>query len=191
MIKPTLHHVTIKTSRLDEMVKWYALLIGAEVNFRDQVAAWMTNDGANHRIAFLAVPGLGDDNQKVRHNGMHHCAFEYGSFADLMTSFDRLRTAGIEPTFCLDHGITISLYYKDPEGNFVELQADSFSDWKRSTEWMRTSADFAADPIGTFFDPARVYEKFRSGVDFKTLQPTIRAGAFKPNSIPNIGLPAP
>ncbi len=191
MIKPTLHHVTIKTSRLDEMVKWYALLIGAEVNFRDQVAAWMSNDGANHRIAFLAVPGLGDDNQKVQHNGMHHCAFEYGSFADLMSSFDRLRKAGIEPAFCLDHGITISLYYKDPEGNFVELQADSFSDWKRSTEWMRTSADFASDPIGTFFDPARVYEKFQAGIDFTTLQPTIRAGAYKPDSTPDIGLPTP
>ena len=38
----------------------------------------MTNDEANHRIGFLAVPGLGNDAEKVRHNGMHHCAFEYG-----------------------------------------------------------------------------------------------------------------
>ena len=45
---------------------------------RDQAAAWMTNDEANHRIGFLAVPGLGNDAEKVRHNGMHHCAFEYG-----------------------------------------------------------------------------------------------------------------
>ena len=151
----------------------------------------MTNDGANHRIAFLTVPGLADDAEKNRHNGMHHCAFEYGNFADLMTSFDRLRKAGVEPAFCLDHGMTISLCCKDPEGNFVELQADSFSDWKLSAEWMRTSPDSASDPIGTFFDPARVYEKFQSGVDFKTLQPTIRADAYKPDSVPDIGLPTP
>src|SRR5271169_4503399 len=74
MIKPKLHHVTIKTSRLDEMIAWYALVVGAE-----QGAAWMTNDAANHRIAFLAVPGLIDDAQKANHNGMHHCAFEYDS----------------------------------------------------------------------------------------------------------------
>ena len=61
MIKPKLHHVTIKTSRLDEMIAWYALVVGAQVQFRDQGAAWMTNDAANHRIAFLAVPGLSDD----------------------------------------------------------------------------------------------------------------------------------
>ena len=46
MIKPKLHHVTIKTSHLDEMIAWYGLVIGAEVQFRDQVAAWITNDAA-------------------------------------------------------------------------------------------------------------------------------------------------
>ena len=29
-IKPALHHVTMKTSRLDEMIKWYELVLGAK-----------------------------------------------------------------------------------------------------------------------------------------------------------------
>ena len=29
IIKPSLHHVTIKTSHLDEMIAWYALVVGA------------------------------------------------------------------------------------------------------------------------------------------------------------------
>jgi catechol 2,3-dioxygenase len=188
-IRPSLHHVTMKTSRLDEMIKWYALVIGAKVQFRNDVAAWTTNDEANHRIAFLAVPGLSDDADKIRHNGMHHCAFEFDSFADLLSTFDRLRNAGIEPAFCLDHGLTISLYYKDPEGNYVELQSDNFSDWQLSSEYMRTSPVFAENPIGVFFDPARVYETYQSGTDFKTLQKAVRAGAYQPDPIPNIGLP--
>ena len=103
-----------------------------------------------------------------------------------------LRKAGVEPAFCLDHGLTISLYYKDPEGNFVELQSDNFGDWAKSAEFMRTSADFATNPIGTFFDPARVYEKMKSGADFKTLQKSIRTGDYLPNPIPpHIGLPTP
>jgi catechol 2,3-dioxygenase len=191
VIKPALHHVTIKTSRLNEMIAWYAVVVGAQVQFKDKFAAWVTNDAANHRIGFLAVPGLEDDAQKIRHNGMHHSAFEYASFADLMSSFDRLRKEGIEPAFCLDHGLTISLYYKDPDGNFVELQSDNFSDWKLSSEWMRTSPDFAQNPIGTFFDPARVYDEFKSGADFKTLQKAIRGGAYLPHPIPEIGLPTP
>jgi catechol 2,3-dioxygenase len=191
MIKPKLHHVTFKTSRLDEMLSWYGLVIGAQIQFRDQVAAWTTNDAANHRIAFLAVPGLDDDPRKVDHNGVHHTAFEYDNADDLMSSYDRLRKVGIEPAFCLDHGLTMSLYYKDPEGNYVELQSDNFSDWNASSEWMRTSPDFAANPIGTFFDPARVYDALRSGADFRVLQKSIRAGAYLPDPIPGIGLPTP
>ena len=190
MIRPKLHHVTFKTSRLDEMIAWYEAVIGAKVQFRDHNAAWTTNDAANHRIAFLAVPGLSDDAQKIKHNGMHHCAFEYESFDDLMASFDRLRKAGIEPAFCLDHGMTISLYYRDPEGNFVELQSDVFGDWAKSSDFMRTSPDFAANPIGTFFDPARVYEALKSGADLKTLQKSMRAGGYVPDQLPDIGLPA-
>ncbi len=189
MIKPALHHVTFKTTRLSEMIEWYKLVIGVDVMFQNDVAAWTTNDAANHRIAFLAVPGLSDDPQKISHNGMHHCAFEYESFADLMESYDRLRKAGVEPAFTLDHGLTISIYYRDPEGNYVELQSDCFSDWKKSGEWMRTSPAFAANPIGVFFDPARVYDAFKANPDFATLQKSIRAGDYLPTPIPNIGLP--
>jgi catechol 2,3-dioxygenase len=189
-IRPSLHHVTMKTSRLDEMIEWYGLVVGTQVQFRNEVAAWTSNDEANHRIAFLAVPGLADDAHKIRHNGMHHCAFEYASFADLMSSYDRLRRAGVEPAFCVDHGVTFSIYYKDPEGNYVELQCDNFSDWKLSTEYMRKSRAFSENPIGVFFDPGRVYEAFQSGVDFKSLEINVRAGSYLPEQMPDIGLPA-
>ena len=188
-ISPKLHHVTMRTSRLDEMLAWYGQVIGARVLFRNEVAAWTTNDEANHRVAFLAVPGLSDDAQKVNHNGLHHLAFEYASFEDLMASYKRLADEGISPAFCLDHGMTVSIYYRDPEDNFVELQTDCFGDWKRSCEWMEVSADFAANPIGVFFDPAKVLTAHRSGTDFAALHEAMRGGKYLPERIPNIGLP--
>ena len=190
VIRPSFHHVTLKTSHLQAMVDWYVKVIGAKVNFQDANNAWTTNDEANHRVAFLAVPGLDDDPDKSLHNGMHHSAFEYASFGDLISSFERLREEGIVPAFCLDHGLTISLYYKDPEGNFVELQSDNFGDWARSSEFMRTSKDFQANPIGTFFDPAKVSQALASGMAFSELQPAIRAGRYLPETIPEMGLPA-
>jgi catechol 2,3-dioxygenase len=190
MKTPKLHHVTFKTTRLSQMVQWYSLVIGAKVNFENPVAAWTTNDEANHRIAFLAVPGLSDDGSKTEHTGIHHTAFEFDTFADLMAAFDRLREADVEPAFCLDHGLTISIYYRDPDGNFVELQSDCFGDWSLSSEYMRSSPDFAANPIGVFFDPARVYDAFASGSDLRTLKGNIRSGQFLPSPIPPMGLPA-
>lgn len=189
MIRPTLHHVTIKTSRLSEMVAWYAAVVGARVNFQDANNAWMTNDEANHRIAFLSVPGLRDDPEKVRHTGMHHSAFEYAGFADLMSSYERMKGHGITPAFALDHGMTISLYYQDPEGNYVELQCDTFGDWAMSSEWMRESESFKSNPIGTFFDPEKVSQAHASGQALESLQPAMRAGEFLPDPIPSIGLP--
>lgn len=190
VIKPKLHHVTIKTKRLEEMVKWYGVVVGAGVQFMDASNAWTTNDGANHRVAFLSSPGLSDDPEKSRHTGMHHSAFEYDSFDDLMLSFERMKSEGISPAFCLDHGMTFSLYYRDPDGNFVELQSDSFGDWHKSSEWMRTHPDFAANPIGHFFDPDKVNRAYRSGRDFAGLQAGIRSGEFSPEATPDIGLPA-
>ena len=34
MIKPKLHHVTMKTSHLDHMIDWYGKVIGAKVQFQ-------------------------------------------------------------------------------------------------------------------------------------------------------------
>lgn len=190
VIRPAFHHVTIKTSRLQQMVDWYRAVVGVEVTFQDANNAWTTNDEANHRVAFLSVPGLEDDADKVKHTGLHHSAFEYASFDDLMSSFARLKGEGILPAFALDHGLTISLYYRDPEGNYVELQSDNFGDWAQSTHFMRTSPDFRSNPIGTFFDPEKVWDAHRAGQPLAALQPAIRAGHYQPDIIPSIGLPA-
>ena len=122
---------------------------------------------------------------------MHHSAFEYDSFDDLMASYKRLKDEGIVPDFSLDHGLTTSLYYRDPEGNFVELQSDAFGDWALSTHFMRTSESFAANPIGYFFDVERVYQARRAGAEFSTLQAAIRRDEYVPATRPDMGLPAP
>ncbi len=189
MIKPALHHITLRTGRLSEMIDWYSIVIGAGCNFRADEVAWMTNDAANHRIAFLASKQIDDDSNRRYHCGLHHSAFEYASFDDLMVSWKRLDEAGIKPAFSLDHGLTCSIYYRDPDGNYVELQSDNFGDWVKSTAFMRSSADFAANPIGTFFEPAHVYAAHKEGMAFAKLQKRMRAGEFAPAEMPDIGMP--
>src|SRR5437868_10991207 len=109
-IRPTFHHVNLKTTRLQELVDWYTTVVGAEVTFQDASGAWLTNDAANHRIALLCFPGFVDDPDRETRTGMHHSAFEYDSFTDLNASYLRLRDAGIEPDICIDRG------RRDPAG---------------------------------------------------------------------------
>jgi catechol-2,3-dioxygenase len=184
VIKPTFHHFNLKTTRLQELIDWYSAVVGVEVTFKDATGAWLTNDAANHRIALLAFPGFVDDPDKDTRTGLHHSAFEYGSFEDLNASYERLCEQGIEPDICIDHGMTLSYYYKDPDGNHVELQVDCFGDWAASKEWMRTSPVFQANPIGVFVDPARISAAAEAGESFQEIHRRAMAGDLSPSEVP-------
>ena len=190
VIRPRFHHLNLKTTRLQEMIDYYSALVGAEVIHRDAMGAWLSNDGANHRIALLAFPNFTDDPEKETHTGLHHSAFEYASFDELNASYLRLRDAGIKPAFCLDHGMTFSYYYADPDGNNVELQVDTFGDWAKSTEWMRTSEAFRSNPIGHFVDPDRVAADHAEGVSFEEIHAKASAGGYAPEQAP-VAVPEP
>jgi catechol 2,3-dioxygenase len=181
VIRPRFHHVSLKTTRLQEMIDWYGVVLGAEVVHHDEGGAWLSNDDANHRIALLAPPGLREDRERDDHAGMHHAAFEYDSFDDLNASYLRLCERGIAPALCLDHGIAFSYYYADPDGNKVALQVDSFGDWARSREWMRSSEDFHRNPIGHFVDPALVAVDRAAGVGFAEIHAKAIAGGYAPS----------
>jgi len=186
---PALHHVNLKTNRLQEMIDWYRLVLGMEVVFRYPTGAWLTNDAANHRLALLAVSGLEDDPDKIGHTGFHHSAYEYPSLRELLDTYARLKAEGIVPHACLDHGMTTSMYYVDPDGNSVELQRDNFGDWRKSSEFMRVAPEFAANPIGVSFDPDRMLAAFTAGASPDELHRRAYGGEFLPNSPLDLRLP--
>jgi len=197
MIRPTLNHLNLKTTRMKEMIDWYAAVIGGKIIFQSGEStkdnpiriAFMSNDSAPFRIAFMGVPGLREDPDQFVHSGLHHLAFEYDSFDDLMSSFARLKQLGIEPIVCLQHGVTTSLYYSDPDQNAVELQADNFGNWDKGTEWMSTSEAFRQNPIGAFFDPDPVLAAYQSGATAEQLHKDTWEGKYPPSKPLNLHLP--
>src|SRR5687767_5370857 len=88
--RPRLHHVNLKTCRLDEMIEWYGTVVGSSVQHKYPGGAWLTNDDANHRIALLASPKICDDSDKLLYSGLHHTAFEFDSYDDLLKTYVRL-----------------------------------------------------------------------------------------------------
>jgi catechol 2,3-dioxygenase len=187
---PVLHHVNLKTARLQDMIDWYSDVVGMTVTHRSEGGAWLTNDAANHRLALLCVPGLEDDAEKVRHTGLHHTAYEYASMSALLDTYARLREKGITPHACLDHGMTMSFYYVDPDGNSVELQVDEFGDWQKSTDFMRHSPEFAADPIGVHIDPELVAQASRDGATPEEIHRRAYAGEFNAPGPLDLRLPS-
>jgi catechol 2,3-dioxygenase len=187
---PVLHHVNLKTTRPEEMIQWYCTVLGMDVVHADAGGAWLSNDAANHRIALLTTPLLSDDPDKLEHTGMHHMAYEYATLDDLFAAFEYItETVGSEPHMCLDHGMTLSFYFVDPDGNSLELQADWWGDWARSKDFMASSPEFAADSIGPFVDPRKLIAAWREGTTPAELRSRSRGGEFPPEAVQSMRLP--
>ncbi len=104
----------------------------------------------------------------VEQPGLHHVAFTFGSMEEFLDNYVRLRDRGIRPFFCVNHGPTTSMYYRDPDGNRVELQIDNFATAKEGQDWMLSPA-FDRNPIGVEYDPDDLVKRFKAGVSVAEL----------------------
>ena len=176
IVHPRLHHLGITTGNIDAMLNWYRQVIGMELVHRTASAtassgggapaiesAWVSNDEANHRLAFVGLPGLQADPDKARHQRVQHFAFAYDTLDDLLGTYLRLKGEGITPVLATDAGAQTAFYYTDPDGNSVELHVDNYGNTWTSTEHMRHSPDFAARPIGHYVDPDKLVEARKAG----------------------------
>jgi len=157
-------HVVYRTRRFDDMLAWYKTVFDAHVQYENPGLAFLTYDDEHHRFAFVNMAlidpngGGPDDRGPI---GVDHVAYTYASLTDLFANYAELKAKGITPYWCIHHGITVSMYYADPDGNQMEFQVDAFDDNETANEFMRRS--FAVNPIGVEFDPDEWLAKVRSG----------------------------
>ncbi|MDJ0865564.1 MAG: VOC family protein [Myxococcota bacterium] len=161
IIRPAkLAHVVFRTRRYRELVDWYLLVLGAEITFGNEMVTFLHYDDEHHRLAFLNMPHLPEHTRAMP--GVDHVAFTYACLGDLLATYERLKQAGIEPVWPVNHGATTSLYYKDPDENVVELQVDNFSS-REETDAFLTDGRFAINPVGIDIDPDELLARHRAG----------------------------
>ena len=165
-----LAHVVYQTNRMAAMRDWYCTVLDGHVIYENPHLSFVTYDEEHHRVAFLDFgplsPRATDTELGVKPTeqpGLHHVAFTFDSMGQFLDNYVRLRAAGIRPFFCVNHGPTTSMYYRDPDGNRVELQIDNFASAEEGQAWMHSAA-FDQNPIGVEYDPDELVKKFRSGV---------------------------
>ena len=154
-------HAVLRTNKFRQMVDWYKTVLQADVVFENQMLAFMTYDDEHHRIAIAAFPGVED--RAPRGAGLDHLAYTYRNFSDLIATYERLKAAGITPVAPINHGLTLSMYYRDPDGNKVELQIDNFDTVEELKGFFRSN-DFSKNPIGVTFDPDELARQYHAGV---------------------------
>lgn len=180
LICPTFHHFGVITAHLEETLDWYAKVFGMTTVQSSHGLTFLSNDRAHHRLAVISLSGMRDAPDTHPRAKLQHVAFEYVTIDDLLNSWERLKNLGIEPVLATDHGLTTALYYRDPDGNSIELFADNFGDWDQSSAYLRTSPDFQRNPMGTFVDPAQMMAAHKAGATAAELHQRARAGEFAP-----------
>jgi catechol 2,3-dioxygenase-like lactoylglutathione lyase family enzyme len=157
-------HVVYMTRRFEEMIAWYETVFEATVVHRNPALAFLTYDDEHHRFAFanldILSPGGGTERGQI---GVNHVAYTYANTGALLDTYTRLREAGIRPYWPVHHGTTLSMYYRDPDGNRMEFQVDvgTVAD---AAAFMASDA-FAANPIGVAYDPEDLLARYRAGAD--------------------------
>ena len=185
MAKPSkLAHVVYMTRRYDEMLSWYQTVFEARVQYENPAFAFLTYDDEHHRFAFANMAILSPDGEAKEMPdgvGVNHVGYTFTNAGELLETYARLKESGITPYWEVHHGVTLSAYYRDPDGNRMEFQVDCCANADEAHAFMHREG-FAANPAGVNVDMDALLAQYRNGASAKQLL-TMPAGP--PAQIPS------
>ena len=130
----SLGHVVIKVRDVKRSEAFYNGVLGLPIVARSTRSPMTFFSLGDHHD--FAIAGLGDDAESPTGKtvGLAHVAFKIGNSLDELKDAKRhLDEAGI-PCAPIDHEVTQSLYFADPDGNQVELYVDVSEVWKQEPQ---------------------------------------------------------
>lgn len=137
-----LGHVVIRVSEIERSEAFYKDILGLEVCARydqDNVKMAFFTLGNHHDFAIMQSSELGE----AKHSALDHVAFNIGDHIDdLIEAKAKLERDGVT-TDPVDHGVTKSIYFIDPDGNGIELYIDASNVWRDDPQQVAQSEPLA------------------------------------------------
>ena len=126
-------HVHLTVSDLERSLKFYRDLLGFEVTaWYGESAVFLSAGGYHHHIGLNTWAGPNVTPPPSGHSGLYHFAILYPSRHELAKAFKILWETKYPLEGASDHGVSESIYIKDPDGNGIELYCD-----RPNEEWPR------------------------------------------------------
>jgi len=115
-----LQHLVLWVSNVERSVRFYCEVVGFEVQRRYPNAAFLKIPGTpdDHNLGLFEQPGMARPDERVAR--MYHAAWEVDELTDLAQARQRLIDAGAL-VGSSNHGVSLSLYAKDPDGLEFEI----------------------------------------------------------------------
>ena len=117
-----LGHVNLYVRNAEQSRDWYARVLGLHTyHYRPGRAAFMSADlDMSHEVALMQVgpDAAGPMRGQV---GLNHMAWMVDSLEDLAVAYQRLKVNDVRIDAIVDHGISLGIYFRDPDGNGLEV----------------------------------------------------------------------
>ena len=115
-----LQHLVLWVSDVERSVRFYTEVLGFEVKSRFPGAAFLRIPGSadDHHLGLFEQAGVPHPHEGVAR--MYHAAWEVGELTDLVGARKRLIEVG-SLVGSSSHGVSLSLYAKDPDGLEFEV----------------------------------------------------------------------
>jgi catechol 2,3-dioxygenase len=144
-------HVVLKVRDLEKARQFYCDVLGMELaRFDPNRGMFLRFNDYHHDIALFKT-GPDADPPKDNQVGLVHVALVVDDLETVKAWYARLKAHGVPIVGTADHAVSNSMYFKDPEGNTLEIYCDvpaSVYDWR--TEGM----GFIARPLNLETEPA-------------------------------------
>jgi catechol-2,3-dioxygenase len=173
--------VVLRTSRYDALKSWYSQVLDTEPMFESErrqepgpgamrqmcTIRPYSNFPFTETLVILDFAELRENDQTV--SGMDHFQMQFASIGDLFDRYEALAAHGIVPARSANHGPSTSFYYRDPDGNRVELSVKNYATESETLAFMQSEA-FRRNPAGIDVDPAEYVGRYRRGVSLEELR---------------------
>ncbi len=139
-----LGHVNLYVRNAERSKVFYEEVLGLHCyHYRSGWAAFMSADKEkSHEVALMQVGDNAPLQQKGQ-VGLNHAAFMMASLEDLKESYWRLKEKGVKIDRIVDHGLSLGIYFRDPDGNGLEVSYELPRE-----QWPRQEEVFAAEVVG-------------------------------------------
>lgn len=129
-------HVHLKVADLERAIAFYRDVLGFTLSQRyGEQAAFLGAGGYHHHIGLNTWESRGAPPPPQGHPGLYHTAVLYPDRRSLAQAFKRALDAGVEIDGAADHGVSEAIYFRDPDGNGIEIYRDrDRAEWPRDAQ---------------------------------------------------------
>ena len=139
-IPRSIGHIVLNVTDVERSTWFYTDIVGFDLaRMRpDRSGAFLTCGVVHHNLALFKAPS-GAQPAKKGQIGLNHFAFQVDDYKALQAAYERLKSANAVIDHIVDHGMTRSVYFLDPDGLMMELYCNTFDTEEEGLAFMKAT----------------------------------------------------